>query len=128
MPALADLPMTVVVDASVGLKWVVTEAGSEIAVALIEGRQLLVPDLFWIETGNALAAKVRREELSRADARDAWHDLLQAPVIARPATPDSLTATLALAQDIGHPLYDCLYLAFEPDANRLNRFAIKSIS
>lgn len=81
MLAIADLPMTVVVDASVGPKWVVTEVGSEIAMALIEGRQLLVPDLFWIETANGLAAKVRREELSRAAARDAWHDLLQAPIL-----------------------------------------------
>jgi predicted nucleic acid-binding protein len=111
MPASADLPVTLVVDASVGLKWVVMEPGSEMAVALIEGRQLLVPDLFWIETANGLAAKVRRDELSRAAAQDAWHDLLHAPITARPTTPDIVTAALALAQDLRHPVYDCLYLS-----------------
>ena len=111
MPALNDLPSVLVVDASVGVKWVVDEIGSEMATALVAGRRLLVPDLFWVETANALASKVRRSELSRAQARDAWHDLTQAPVISRPATPDSLGPALGLAQDIGHPVYDCLYLS-----------------
>lgn len=111
MPALGDLPPVLVIDASVGVKWVVDEIGSEMATALVAGRRLLVPDLFWVETANALAAKVRRSELSRAQAQDAWHDLSQAPVISRPATPDTLAPALGLAQDIGHSVYDCLYLS-----------------
>ena len=111
MPVLDDLPPVLVVDASVGIKWVVDETGSEIASALVAGRRLLVPDLFWVETANALAAKVRRSELSRAQARDAWHDLCRAPVQSRQTTPDSLAPALGLAQDIGHPVYDCLYLS-----------------
>lgn len=111
MPALCELPPVLVIDASVAVKWVVDEAGSDLAVGLIAGRRLLVPDLFWVETANALAAKVRRSELTRAQARDAWHDLSQAPVLARPATPESLSPALTLAQDLGHSVYDCLYLA-----------------
>ena len=111
MPVVADLPGTVVIDASVGLKWVVGEAGSDIAAAIIAGRRLLVPDLFWVETANALAGKVRRNELSRAEARDAWYDLSLAPVMARPLTPDSLAPALTLAQDLNHSVYDCIYLA-----------------
>ena len=45
MPALNELPAVLVVDASVGVKWVVDEIGSEIAAGLIAGRRLLVPDL-----------------------------------------------------------------------------------
>ena len=111
MPGLHDRSPVLVVDASVGVKWVVDEIGSEMATALIAGRRLLVPDLFWVETANALAAKVRRSELSRAQAQDAWQDLSRAPVMSRPVTPDSLAPALGLAQDIGHPVYDCLYLA-----------------
>ncbi len=111
MPALGELPPMLVVDASVGVKWVVDETGSDLAAALIAGRRLLVPDLFWVEAANALAAKVRRSEMNRAQARDAWYDLSHAPVLSHRATPDSLAPALTLAQDIGHSVYDCLYLA-----------------
>jgi predicted nucleic acid-binding protein len=111
MPALADLPRTIVVDASVGMKWVVDEEGSDIAAALLAWRRLLVPDLFWIETANVLSTKVRRGELASAQAGDAWHDLSQAPVLSRTATPDTVAPALRLAQDIRHPVYDCVYLA-----------------
>ena len=111
MRALDELPAVLVVDACVGVKWVVDEIGSEMAIRLIAGRRLLVPGLFWVETANALSAKVRRSEMTRAQARDAWHDLGQAPVLTRPATAKSLTPALGLAQDLDHPIYDCVYLA-----------------
>jgi len=117
MPAIGDLPPALVVDASVGVKWVVDEAGSELAVALIAGRRLLVPDLFWVETANALATKVRRQEMTRAQALDAWLDLSQAPVLAHQTTPDGLAPALTLAQDLGHSVYDCLYLALAMTEN-----------
>jgi predicted nucleic acid-binding protein len=106
-----ELPATLVVDASVGLKWVVDEAGSDAAVALIAGRRLMAPALFWIETANALAMKARRGELSRAAANDAWRDLANAQLEIVPLTAESVTPALALAHDIGHTAYDCAYLA-----------------
>lgn len=111
MPAIADLPATLVIDASVGIKWVVDEIGSNIAVAVIGGRRLVVPALFWIETANALAAKARRGELTRTQAADAWRDLTQAPVQTRVTTTDSTGPALELAQDLAHSVYDCVYLA-----------------
>lgn len=111
MTEAADLPDRLVVDASVGVKWVVDEAGSDLAVSLIAGRSLVVPDLFWIEAANALAAKVRRGELTRSQAQDAWHDLAHAPVSSKPATPESLVPALGMAHDFAHPIYDCIYLA-----------------
>jgi len=111
MPALADLPPMLVVDASVGIKWIVEETNSDQAIALIAGRRLLVPDLFWVETANALAAKVRRLELTRGQARDAWHDLTRAPLLSRKTTAESVSSAFGLAQDLAHPVYDCLYLA-----------------
>lgn len=105
------LPSTLVVDASVGLKWVIDEVGSDKAVTLIVGRRLIAPALFWIETANALAMKARRGELSRAAVSDAWRDLTDGPLEIVPLTPDMGTSALALAQDIQHTAYDCAYLA-----------------
>ena len=59
------LPDTVVVDASVGLKWVIDELGSDAAVALVAGRALVTSALFWVEAANVLATKERRGELDR---------------------------------------------------------------
>ncbi len=101
----------VVVDASVGLKWVVDEALSLEAITLVNAHSLHVPDLFWVEAANALASKVRRGELERGAATDAWLDLVEAPLETVPCTPKRVEAALELAHDLAHPVYDCVYLA-----------------
>ncbi|TAN53815.1 MAG: PIN domain-containing protein [Rhodospirillales bacterium] len=101
-----------VIDASVGLKWVIDETGSDEAVQLLDaGRRLLAPALFWVEAANALATKVRKGELSQASANDAWRDLAEAPIETLAMTPENLSPALALANDLKHPVYDCCYLA-----------------
>lgn len=109
--AVADLPQTLVVDASIGVKWVIDEAESDAAVALIAGRRLIVPPLFWIETANALAMKAKRREISRAAVADAWRDLNDAPLELVTMTPETVLSALTLAQDLQHTVYDCAYLA-----------------
>ena len=52
--------MTVVVDASVALKWVIEEDGSEAAGALLLEEPLAAPDLLIVECANVLWAKARR--------------------------------------------------------------------
>lgn len=108
---LAALPGTLVVDASVGVKWVVDEAGSDLATALIPGRLLVIPALFWVEAANVLATKARRGELSAEAAADAWRDLALAPLETVPLEPAALEPALGLALDLRHPVYDCCYLA-----------------
>jgi predicted nucleic acid-binding protein len=105
------LPDPLVVDASVGLKWVVDEPGSDAAAALVAGRALITSALFWAEAANALATKERRGELNRAGLDDAWRDLAQAPLEAAPLDPPGAMAALALAAELRHPVYDCCYLA-----------------
>lgn len=107
----ADLPPRLVVDASVGIKWVVLEGDSERAAAVVSGRELLTSGLFWLETANVLASKVRRGELDRAAATDAWRDLQAAPLTSFPVQSASADIALALAHDLQHPIYDCCYLA-----------------
>ena len=106
-----DFPDRLVVDASVGIKWVIDEPGSDQAVAVVSGRRLITSSLFWIETANVLATKVRKGELSRASASDAWRDLSDAPLEIIDTGPSSIERALTLAHDLQHPVYDCVYLA-----------------
>jgi predicted nucleic acid-binding protein len=52
--------MTVVVDASVVLKWVIEEDGSEAAEALLLNDPLLASDFLIVECANVLWVKARR--------------------------------------------------------------------
>lgn len=114
MPAVMpadELPGNLVIDASVGLKWVVDETGSDAAVALIAGRRLVTSALFWVEAGNVLATKGRRGELHPADVADAWHDLQAVPLETVAVDAGQVHKALQLAQELSHPVYDCCYLA-----------------
>lgn len=99
-----------VVDASVVIKWVVQEEGSDAAVRLIEGPTLSAPDLLIPECANILWKKVRREELTREEAKLAAELLIRADIELVP-TRALMSAALRLAVDLGHAAYDCMYLA-----------------
>jgi predicted nucleic acid-binding protein len=96
------------VDASVALKWIVQEAGSEPA-ALLLGHPLCALELLLAECTNAFWKKVRRSEISASDT------LLLADVLAR-ADLDLVSHRLLLAHalelsvTLDHPAYGCLYL------------------
>lgn len=106
-----------VIDASVGLKWLVPEAGTDAAVALraslVEaGAPLYVPDLFWSETANGLWRLARGAEatLSRDEARELLAVLRLAPIRSEPVGPFSARALeVALATDL--TTYDAAYVA-----------------
>jgi predicted nucleic acid-binding protein len=100
-----------VVDASVAFKWVVREEGSEAARALVAaGEPLVAPELVLVEVANAAWKGVRRglvapEQLAAATERlPDWLDQIH-PV--RPLLPRAV----AIARELGHPVYDCVYLA-----------------
>jgi predicted nucleic acid-binding protein len=98
-----------VVDASVAIKWVIEEPGTVEALALRRHR-LSAPDLLVPECANILWKKVRRKELSEAEALLAARLLERADVDLAPMRRLLEPATrLAVALD--HPAYDCLYLA-----------------
>ncbi len=101
--------MTLVIDASVALKWVLAEPDQAAADALLD-EDLIAPSLWLLEAANALWRRNLRGELSVAEARERLSELFNAPVTAIPIEED-LTAAAGLAQRLGHPVYDCLYLA-----------------
>ena len=101
--------MTTIVDASVALKWVCDEEGSDRAATLLDGRPLASPSLWLVEAANALWSRAQRGELSVAEAEERIIELAGAPVEAIDAqeiTPSAFNLACALK----HPVYDCLYL------------------
>lgn len=101
-----------VVDASVAVKWLVTEAFSDQAARLLDGElTLIAPELLFAEASNALWVMCRRGDISKADLAEAIGVLRAAPV-AIPVPMRQLAASAArLAVDLDHPTYDCFYLA-----------------
>lgn len=99
----------IIVDASVAVKWVVSEPGSAEAAALLQKR-LGAPALWLSEASNALWAKVMRRQLSPDEARGQAADLADAPVTAI-ALPGLLPDAMSMALELQHPIYDCFYLA-----------------
>jgi hypothetical protein len=59
---------TLLIDASVTLKWVVEEDGTDLALALRQKARLMAPDLMVAECANILWKKVQRKELSKDEA------------------------------------------------------------
>ena len=107
--------MNDVIDASVAAKWYFPEAGSEeatrvLAEASAGRRRLLAPDLVIAEFTNVLWKKVGLEEC-RADEAQTILELFETD---RPRLIESAALApraLELALQLGHPVYDCLYLA-----------------
>ena len=103
--------MTFVLDASVALKWYVPEEDADLAEDILRsGQQLIAPQIVVAEVANASWRLVRRGQLDP----EQYHRI--AASIARPfAMLAPLTALLpraaAIALELGHPVYDCFYLA-----------------
>lgn len=102
--------MTIIVDASVALKWVIEEDGAEDALRLISVDMLAAPDLLFIECANVLRTRVRRGVMKPADAYSAFSSIQASPIRGIPIGPHAAAAhTLALELD--QSAYDALYLA-----------------
>jgi predicted nucleic acid-binding protein len=101
----------IVVDASVGVKWFVPEVHAAEARQRRNGPdELHAPAFFFdLEIANILWKKMRRAEITRADA-----DLILGQLPALPLTrhpePPLLASAFDLADRTQRTVYDCLYL------------------
>jgi predicted nucleic acid-binding protein len=103
--------LTLVVDASVALRWYVEGPGSTEATRLLDRKEPLVaPDLVVAEVTNAAWKLARAAAITAEHGRaiasavtGAFDHLVPAAELCRRAYD--------LATSLDHPLYDCLYLA-----------------
>jgi predicted nucleic acid-binding protein len=111
----ADQARVVVLDASVAVRWVVSEKGSDEAAALLDHEfSWITPRLLLIEVASALRRKAVAGEIDAATAGQALDALLQAIAdgVVRLAEDERVVAeALLLALSLRHKLPDCLYLA-----------------
>jgi predicted nucleic acid-binding protein len=101
----------VVVDASIAFLWFANELDQSGAERLLETElPLLAPDLMAVEVTNAWWKKLRRREMETADVEQAVTNLLALEISWTPSSV-LLRPAARLAVELGHPVYDCVYLA-----------------
>ena len=103
--------MKLVVDASVAVKWFVSETLSGEARLLLSHRlELHAPDFLLAEYANVIWKKVRRRELTASPVyTDALSNLSEN--VALHPIGHMIEHAMQAALDLDHPIYDCLYLA-----------------
>jgi len=107
---------TLVIDASVALKWLLPEEGQTAALSLLDLYQdeeldLVAPYLLIQEVAAVLWKRVRRGEISPGVAQRAFVQLLKdAPILVD--SPAVNFSALRLAAAHSHPVAECLYLAW----------------
>lgn len=105
--------MTIVIDASVAVKWMISEDDS-VAASSLRNFPLLAPDLLLVEVASILWKKVRLGEVPASIAQAAL------PVLAESSiglvTNKALVGmALELACDLNHSPYDMFYVALAID-------------
>jgi predicted nucleic acid-binding protein len=109
--------MSLIVDASVAVKWVVDETESDKALALYQNESdLAAPTLIVAEVGNTLWKKRRRKLITERQMTLALEAL---PRFLKQlcALPELAPRAGELAVRLDHPIYDCFYLALAQREN-----------
>ena len=107
---------SVVIDASVAVKWVVPEIASEEALRLRGRSTFFAPELLTIECTNILWKKVRLGELTVEEALLSCGILAMSDIDFVPMAA-LMEESLRLAITYNHPAYDCVYLALAAERN-----------
>ncbi|TVS08198.1 MAG: PIN domain-containing protein [Phycisphaerales bacterium] len=102
---------TLVVDASVAVKWFLPEEGREAAGALLSPEhRLIAPDLLWIEVASVFWKLARRGSLTPDEAQELFRDTSAFPVEICPSA-ELLPEALRIANETDRTVYDSLYIA-----------------
>lgn len=103
--------MNVIVDASVAVKWFFEEDRALAAHAFLDGPDPLhAPETLPLEVISVLCRRIKRKEITLAQAISARADLKGAPVLLYPIL-DLVDTAFSLAVETRCRPYDCLYLA-----------------
>ena len=102
--------MTLIVDASIAVKWLLEEEGSDEARRAVQGHDLAAPAFLRLEVFHVVWRRSRRGEATRSQLQDTLPALSK--IIGRFEHDETLiakAADIAAAQTLA--IYDCLYLA-----------------
>jgi predicted nucleic acid-binding protein len=99
----------VVCDASVVVKLLIPEEDSARAKSLSISNRMIAPELIVAEVGNVIWAKLRFAILDD-HIETIVENFQRLPLDIRP-TRRLLPRALSIATALGHPIYDCFYLA-----------------
>ncbi len=103
--------MTLVVDASVAIKWFVRENMHEEATQLLAGDEsLLAPDLLLPEVANIAWKKAVRQEIGPEQAVRIVEACLDGGPVLVPSS-GLIERAMQMALALTHSVHDCLYLA-----------------
>ena len=104
------MPTTISIDASVAIKTLVEEAGSDQARALVAAHDMIIaPAHAYAEISEILYRKTVSGVLDRLQAQKA---LKQLPIVYTLEPLDTVMAeTFEIACELRHSVYDCLYVA-----------------
>jgi len=103
--------LTIVVDASVAVKWFFEESGFQPARALLDtGESLIAPSIVLVEVANAAWKRHRRGEIGTHDARELVR-LMDGPFTRIEPLESLVFEAAQLSLQLDHVIYDCLYLA-----------------
>ncbi len=113
--------MKYVLDASVALKWVLTEADSAKALDLRDQfrkqlHELLAPDIFLSEAAHALTRAERKGIIKQGEAAILLADILSTPPDLHPVRP-LLPRAVDISSQMRVGYYDCLYVALAEREN-----------
>lgn len=113
--------MSLIVDASVAIKWFVKENLHDEALELLQHYdRLQAPELIVAEVTNVVWKKCLRKEITKSQARTIVSAIPNSIPVLYPILLDHERA-LEIAIFLEHPAYDCLYLAC---AERLGGFVV----
>ena len=101
---------TLIVDASIAIKWVVQEEGTQAALDLRPRFRFASPELLIPEAANILWKKTQRGDLTSDEAILAAR-LLEHSGVTFLSMTGLLERSARLAIELSHPAYDCAYLA-----------------
>jgi predicted nucleic acid-binding protein len=104
-----------VLDASVALKWVLTEPDSPKALSVRDDfrrhlHELLAPDILLVEVAHALTRAERKGIIKPPQAIRLLADLLSTPMPLHPYR-SLLAKAMAISSHLRCGVYDCLYIA-----------------
>jgi predicted nucleic acid-binding protein len=108
--------MICVIDANVMLDILLNQRSGDDILQFISETYNVAPELIFLEVGNTLRKYVLRGDISQVDALSAFEEI---PNLLSKTYPDirHVNEAMDLSLQLGHSVYDCLYLVL---ARRMN--------